>query len=326
MQEFPQIYLTLHGVPVSEIEPNKEFFVQSFDGGWVFNKNNSIYEIENVCIKIHDSLAVKIFGNKEIYWSILPYLPTFLCEAGLNSESTFSRDLFNEFLQRFDNDEYINKALYLYDSRKLVSSIQEITAEVIQLQGEFYRILNLHQLFYPELDQEDGLYYVTSSAVTNLFAILGFIYIRLYSLLDYITKLAYEIEFIEPCFHEYPKLKSKNILYGQKKKIKFNNLKDSLFERCSLINEVETIRNHIIHDGFVDDMPKVYRVIKDKKIIEKYILLPDMDENRRLTTLKNRNLFYGGEDKINLRLPYLIIEFQKKLMVTLEAFYKELTE
>lgn len=64
-------------------------------------------------------------------------------------------------------------------------------------------------------------------------------------------------------------------------------------------------------------MPKAYEVIKDGVAIEKFVLMPDMT-NGRFDRSKNRNLFYGGEDRINRRLPDLIREFMNREVATLQ--------
>ena len=74
----------------------------------------------------------------------------------------------------------------------------------------------------------------------------------------------------------------------------------------------------MIHDGLLDEMPKVYRVISNGKCVEKFLLFPDQDEDGRFMTYKNRNLFYYNENKINYRLPNIVQEFQKRLLLTLE--------
>jgi len=44
----------------------------------------------------------------------------------------------------------------------------------------------------------------------------------------------------------------------------------------------------------------------------------------RFDRFKNRNLFFGNEGKINLRLPKLIEEFQTRQIATLEQILKPL--
>jgi hypothetical protein len=205
----------------------------------------------------------------------------------------------------------------LYDCRKLISGIQECTKEVCFLVGEFYRSLNLDQLFYPPLAEPDGVRWITSPVVTSLTAMLNVIFIRLHSLLDYTTKLVHEIEHLRQDFSTYPKLSSSSIQFGDRRRTGWGEEPGTLFEFSEPMREIELVRNLVIHDGLLDDMPKVYKVVKDGRTVEKFVLMPDRTGGR-FDRHRNRALFYSGDDKINLRLPTLISQFQVRQLVTLE--------
>lgn len=318
-------YLALNGIPISgTLDAGATVFWRDPQGTWLPNQGNYLSQVEQICVQLHEALAERIFGTKAAYWEFLRESPELLSTAGVNSECTLSKEQFSKLLPQLSQRLPINKALYLYDCRKLVSSIQECSKEVMQLQGEFYQALNLETLFFPEIDEPDGLRWVTSPVVTKIFALLGFIYIRLHSLLDYATKLAIEVENLKTEFAKYPRLSSKNCLYSDRKRVSFNGRPGTLFEQCTELVEVEAVRNHIIHDGLLDDMPKAYRVISEGVCVEKYILFPDRNNEGRLDTFTNRNLFYGGEDKINLRLPALIANFQLRLIQSLQPLLAKL--
>lgn len=310
-------YLTLHGVPLSDVPRNGVVYF-SFDpqGVWRASTGDLSHEIENACVRMHDALAAQIFDGIGKYHAILSTVPEWVVTAGLNSEAPISRDFF-EKLVRANNNPTINKLLYLYDCRRLVSGIQEALIEVVQLQGEFYKTLNLEELFYPPGVSPDGIRHIGSPVTAKLIALINVIYIRLHSLLDYATKLVFEAEHLRTDFSRYPRLASKNKLFGDRRRISLNNKIGTLFEPCDLITETEALRNLIIHDGFFDEQPKVYEVRANGVVQERFILLPDR-ENGRLTSYGSRNLFYGNEDKINMRLPSFIAEFQKRLLLTVK--------
>lgn len=313
------MYLSLNGVPTTTPASSDVFFYRDPQGGWSLNTGSEIYDIDNTCVMLHDLLAERVFGSMNEFHSFLNFCPEFVFTAGLNSECEISKVLFKSLLDKKPENFPLYQALYLFDCRKLVSGIQECSREVIQLQGEFYNTFNLEEFFFPKIDEDDGVRYVTSPVVTRLYALLSFIYIRMYSLLDYITKLSLEIEGLKSDFSSYPKMISKNKLYGDRKNVSFNGLEGTLFEKCPLINEVEAVRNHVIHDGLLDDLPKAYRVISHGECIEKFILFPDLSEEGRFEVFNNRKLFYSRSDKINLRLPYLIKEFNVRLLKTLNV-------
>lgn len=252
------------------------------------------------------------------YETVKYAMPEFVYTVGLNSEGTLSVAQFEQLLAEFNKLEHLNTFLYLYDCQKLVSSLQECNKEVDQLLGEFFKVLNLEPLFYPVVQQPDGIRYNTSPTVTKLFAHLSFIFVRLHSLLDYSAKLAAEVEKLRSDFTRYPKLASRNILFGDRKKLAINNTKGTVFEPCELVTTIETLRNHVIHDGLFDDMPKAYEHIESGAVLERFILMPDMTRGQ-FDRFNNRNLFFGTEDKINLRLHVLIDEFQTRLEMTVAA-------
>ncbi|WP_417748905.1 hypothetical protein [Rosistilla oblonga] len=318
-------FLNLDGIPTdTPPEDGAIYFALDPQGAWYPNCDTFLYDIDSACVTLHDSFAKSLFGGLEQYHAFLPAAPEFLSTAGMNSESTVSRADFAKLVEQFPTDRPFNLALYLYDCRKLVSGIQECSKEVMQLQGEFYAVLNLEEFFFPSIDEPDGIRYVSSPVVTKLTTLLGGVFIRLHSLLDYVTKVAYEIENLQTSFDSYPKLSAKSILYGDRKRISLNKSPGTLFEPCTLITEIEAVRNHLIHDGLLDDLPKAYRVIRDQACVEKFVLFPDRTDEGHFEKFKNRTLFYGTEDKINQRLPDLVIDFMRRLHATTKALQAQI--
>mgnify|MGYP005859206379 CR=1 FL=1 len=318
------VYLTLPGVPVADHPPKGEvYFWFDPQGVWRASHGDLSHEIDDACARIHDALAATIFDGIGNYYALLPMIPEWVVNAGLNSEAPISRDLF-EKLVGANSDATLHKLLYLYDCRKLVSGIQEALIEVVQLQGEFYKTLNLEELFYPPGVSPDGLRHIGSPVTAKLIAFINVIYVRLHSLLDYAAKLAFEVEHMRTDFSRYPRLASRNKLFGDRRRISLNNKVGTLFEACELITETEALRNLVIHEGFFDEQPKVYEFRENGVVQERYILMPDR-ESGRLTSHVNRSLFYGSEDKINLRLPDFLGEFQKRLLLTVSETLRSFT-
>jgi hypothetical protein len=79
-----------------------------------------------------------------------------------------------------------------------------------------------------------------------------------------------------------------------------------------------SIRNEIVHNSSIDSIPKVFQVIDNKQLVEKFILLPDF-QNGFIKTYKNRKRFFFDEIKLNEILPGLVIDFWQRLQVTLQA-------
>ncbi len=320
------LFLTPHGVPRQNPPAAGETaYVRDPQGAWRPWQGDLLFEIEAECVHLHDAFAAALFGDIRLYHQLLPVIPQFVPEAGLNSESTLSRENFEKFVGALRDMPFLNQLLYLYDCRKLVSAIQECTKEVCFLVGEFYRRLNLDDLFFPPVAEPDGVRWMTSPVVTSLTATLNVIYIRLHSLLDYTTKLIYEIEHLRADFTSYPKLSSSNIQFGDRRRTGWDEVPGTLFEPGEPVTEIELVRNLVIHDGLLDDMPKAYKIVQDGRAIEKFVLMPDRTGGR-LDRYKNRTLFYSREDKINLRLPDLVAAFQAKQVATLQRALLRLLE
>lgn len=309
------IYLTCYGVPVEGKPPDgKPFFVYDQQGAWRLGNGDLLEAIDDVCARIHEALATRIFGSYDGYYTILREAPDWIHTAGLDSESSMSKQDFEKITRAHPSEE-LHKLLYLHDCRKLVYGIQETIKEVVYLQGEFFRGLNLDDLFHPPSIIPDGLRHSSSPVTSKLIAFVNVIYVRLHSLLDYTVKLAYEVEHLKTSFAEYPRLSSRHKLYGDRRHVSWNMKAGTLFEPCELAVEIETFRNLVIHDGLLDHYPKVYEDRKDGVVVERFLLLPDR-VGGRLSTSTNRNLFYNGEDKINLRLPALLAEFQERILAS----------
>ena len=270
---------------------------------------------------LYDALSSTLFAGLQSYHELSTTLPQGILEAGLTSESPVSRDHFEKILVAAKNTPHLNRLLYLYDCGKLISGIQECTKEVCLLMGEFYRILNLE--VSSSILEPDGVRWVTSPAVTNLTATLNMIYIRLHSLLDYIMKFMFEIEHLQDHFRTYPKLSSSGVVFADRRRTTWDQRPGTLFETGEPIDEIILVRNLVIHEGFLDDIPKAYVVIRGGNVVEKFVLMPDRT-GPNWDRHKNRHLFYSREDKVNLRLPSLLETFQRKQITTLQLAHDRL--
>ena len=317
-------FLNLDGIPSKAPRGDgSPYFCFDPQGSWRVSKGSRLYDIENLCVRLHDAFKFRIMEDVD-YSQLVYQVPQFASLSGHNSESNLTKELFELFLQKSADFPEINRFLYLYDCQSLITSIQECTNEVDQILGEFYFTFNVENFFYPPMKHEDGIRYTSSPVTTKLFAFLGFLFMRLHSLLDYTVKVAFEAEYIREDFLGYPKLSSKHMQYGHRKKVKFDKQIGTLFEDSDFMTTVETLRNHLIHDGLLDDMPKAYENIENGIAVEKFVLFPDMTAGR-FDSFVNRKLFFGREDKINLRLPDFLTEFQSRQVETLSLVLKELS-
>src|SRR4051812_29158851 len=89
------IFLTLHGVARHDTPPDGQLaYVLDPQGAWRPVHGDLLHEIEGQCVRLQEAFASVLFGGIADYYALLPVIPPFIHEAGLNSESTFSRGAF----------------------------------------------------------------------------------------------------------------------------------------------------------------------------------------------------------------------------------------
>lgn len=318
-------FLGIDGVPVKTIPENgKDFLTYNQIGFWSLPDFAIFDEIETKYFNLYSQVEKKLWGSTREYVNTPISLEwkNVLESTGLNPQSELSKNDFNKMLSDItDNNDknLVNKYLYTTDVFCLISNIQEVSNELFYLSGEFYYILNFdsYSTGLPK-DMEQGVIISKSPLANKLIGLMTLIFVRCHSLLDYFTKLAYELENINLNFNSYPKLSSSKKIYRHKKNLKINDIEGTLFKRDSFINKIEAYRNALIHDGLLDDTPRIHKRYEHGKLVERYILLPDTKEDGFLETHVNRRFFYSQEVKFNLILPDLLRTFQKRQLKTLK--------
>ncbi|SHF10278.1 hypothetical protein [Chryseobacterium vrystaatense] len=314
------MFYNINGIPSESPSEEKFFITENIIKDFIFKEGDLTLEIENICIRLRNKIAISIFGKVENlhFLNSCPIFP-FVAYAGIDAEIRISKLEFEKTYSEIEDKKTLNKLLYYYDVENLISSIQNSVLETKYLVGNFYKLLNENNFLVAEnyTTVDNGIQYASGPIVVNITSIVNYLFINLYSQLDFVTKLAYEIENLNLDFEKYPKLKSKDILYGDQKKIKLAYHPNSLFEFSNDIKIIMYLRNEIVHNASIDSIPKVYQVIKDKKVIEKFILLPDF-ENGIIKVFKNRRRFFNDDVKLNEILPAMITDFWMRLKLTLE--------
>jgi hypothetical protein len=313
------MYYNTNGIP-SELPKPESFWVEEFMGNFVFKEGDITSDIDFKCVALRYEVAKKLFGSTEEYYRLAASAPIFFPYGGIDAEIKISKEEFESLVNKIGNHEISNKMLYYYDITNILGTLQNGILETKYILGEFYRTLNLNSFL---LDGnrtifDNGVQFASGVIVTNITSLVNHLFISLYSQLDFITKFIYEFENIATDFTAYPKLKSRHILYGDMKKTSLKDLTGSLFDQSVKINMVISLRNEIVHNASFDSMLKVYQVIENNVLVEKFILLPDL-KNGFVKTFRNRKRFFDDGTKLNEILPELVTDFWKRLQVTLNA-------
>lgn len=307
-------FYNLDGLPSDEktdksivVEWNDQFSIIAYD-------NTSDLDVK--LISLTNKVAEELFGSLQILYNFpLTFAHTY---GGVDAEIKVSKQEFEKWVYSQKSIE-THKILFYYDFQNLVGSLQNLVSESRFLFCDFYKTFNVNSFMLSTKPiQPNGLMFASGQIVTNIFSKINHLFINLTSQLDFITKILFEIENLPIDFNEYPKMKSKGILYGDFKKIKSINFENTLFEKTDEIKLIISLRNEIIHNASFENIPKVYQKFEDNILVEKFIYIPDYT-NGLFDTFKNRNRFFNNEVKLNEQLPTLIKDFWIRLENTIDS-------
>lgn len=315
------MYYHLNGIPSDNPREN-EFWITYFQDRFIVKESDLSYELEDSLLRLYSVVQTKLFGSPQKYYEKIYTMGQWIPYAGIDAELKISKTNFEKFLKVSKSNE-THKMLYYYDCVNLIGSLQNLVQESKYLFCDFYRVLNTNSfMLQSQPINPTMLMFASGLLVTDLFSKVNHLFITLSSQLDYVTKLLFELKFIHTDFEEYPKLKSKGLLYGDFRKLKFEDISNTVFEKVECINLILNIRNEIIHNSSFENIPKVYQLFEDNVMLEKFVLIPD-HTNGNFDTYKNRNRFFDNDVKLNEVLPEIIWDFQKRLIRTLNLLEED---
>lgn len=298
----------------SDEKTNKSIVLEWNNQFSIFAKDNTA-ELDFKLISLTHKVAVILFGSQE---NLYNYSLTFAHSlGGIDAEIKISK---KEFEKWVNNQKSVDthKILFYYDFKNLIGSLQNLILESRFLFCDFYKTLNINSFMLSQNPINPDIFmFASGQLVTNIFSKINHLFINLASQLDFLTKIAFELENLPKDFLEYPKLRSNNLLYGDFKKIKSLPFDKTLFDKTDDMKLIISLRNEIIHNASFENTPKVYQQFKENKLIEKFILVPDFT-NGNFDTFKNRNRFFNNEVKLNEILPNLVTDFWSKMEITID--------
>ncbi|MBQ8322378.1 MAG: hypothetical protein IJX91_00245 [Clostridia bacterium] len=286
---------------------------------YVYNGDNIIFEVDKALVSLYDKFGNIYFPDTATYCKQMYSIPIFVQDAGQSSDCGISTELFNKMIDNSHTilGDNLFKHLYLVDCQYLIGSIQNHVIEMNDYFIRYYIDLSLCSVG-PYDENYEGVFFHVSTSSRVLSSLVETYFIRAYSILDLLIKIVYEIKNPITTFNKYVKLVSNEKIWGDRKKLVFNDVKDTLFEECELVKVVESLRNEIVHNGTWELNPKIFIVNTNKKIKEKYMLFPDFEQGR-LACVKNRKHFFSKGQKINDIFPKIHLEFMNRLLKTIEV-------
>ena len=282
-----------------------------------YTRDNLVRELDSELIALYDTFRNQYFSNTDTYYKNLDIIPMGLYIGGQSSEIAISKE---QFLQLKNTvSPYLKdiaKHIYVSDCQYLVSTVQNLIQAIEFCFVQYY--IQISKIELPtELPTNDNSFLLTSEESMQLMFFVETFFTKMYSILDIMVKIVYELENPRVNFPSITKLTSSEKLWGDKKHIKMNRLPNSIFEDCESIRKIEALRNEAVHNGTWEFRPRVFLQVDNKTIIERYTLAPDF-ENGRLSAVKNRRHFFSTGTKINDMLVSIHNEFYERLIVTLK--------
>lgn len=274
-----------------------------------------LYDLDNEFVRLYDKFRDLVFEDTDKYYSQKNLLPIFIQVAGYDSDSEIPAIIFEKLLRKSQDIPDLNKHLYLVDSQFMVGTMQNL---FIGMNYDFINYFKkIIQVKGRTFDEADCIIYAMSGQVAEICSVLIGYFTKAYSILDMLTKTAYEMQQMTNDYSTYKKLKSSKILWGDKKKLTIDNSCGTVFEKDELITSIETLRNEFVHNGSWELNPKVFLKFINREIVERYVIFPDL-QNGQLIKFNNRRHFFSEGIKVNDILPKMHINYLNKILNTLK--------
>ena len=286
---------------------------------YIYPGDSLFYELDSQLVELYDKFRDLFFPDTKQYYDELDFMPIFVQSAGQDSDCALSSEQFSLFLQNVDYSELpnINRHLYLVDCQYLIGTIQNLLMGMEDAFIHYFIRLPLIQPIIPLEETNTKVLMQSSVETINLSCTLENYFVKAYSILDMLCKIAFEIQRPQESFSEYKKLKSTSILWGNRKQIDIQGTTGTVFDNNDLIRKIESIRNEIVHNGTWELRPKVFIRTEKCAIVERFMLFPDFSQGH-LATVKNRRHFFGSGIKVNEILPIIHQEYRTQILNTVK--------
>lgn len=276
-------------------------------------------DINNEIVRLHDIVLYNIFDDID-YYKIVGNVPMWIRNVGHSEEGSLDKAIF-EKLVKLNNNYLTHKFLYYHDFESLVNSLQNrvsMISDMIDIL--FNKLTPLNNLSKMEFEN------IGFTTDIEIHALLNTVIINVCSSCDILTKIAHELSNLKTiAYDKYPKMISKDILYGDSKRLESQfKIDGTIFEspKPLIIKKFESLRNEIIHNGSIDFYYNIYYGEKDEKLYN-WVLIPSFDKEGNLTSYNSRRKFYPiGCLSFNEILTPMVIEFLTLILGTVSLLNK----
>lgn len=294
--------------------------LESLSGDQLIYPGDSLKnKIDDELVSLDDKLRDLIFKDRDMYYAGINAIPIFAQSAGQDSDCQISAGTFNKLIheETFSKIPNIYRYLYLADCQFLVGTIQNLLSGMDGAFTDYYiKICNIGNNIRPFKPNSTMCF--ISQSVSSISSLLESYFIKAYSILDMLCKLANEFEHPENDFSTYKKIKNADLLWGYRKNLHINGTPKTVFETSDLISAIECLRNEVIHNGSWELNPKIFITFREGTIAERYMLFPDI-VNGRLASIKSRRHFFSLDNKVNEILPQIHLKYLNRVLNTAKA-------
>ncbi len=285
---------------------------------YIYTGDSIRFELDSELAILYDKFRDLLFENVDEYYSELDKLPIFVQEAGFDSDCKLDSESFLELVEEYQTEiANFYKHLYLVDIQFLVATVQNLLDGMdYSLINYFVQICNVDVNDYAT-DQKDTVVMLHSQEARYLSSLLESYFTKAYSILDILTKIVYEFENKHNSFDSFKKTKSAKILWGDRKRLSIKDEPQTIFVRSNTVKIIEALRNEVVHNGSLEQNPKVFITLENNEIVERFMLLPDFIDGN-LVTVKNRKHFFSDGNKANDLLPQMHMDYLKEILSTIK--------
>lgn len=317
------MYYSINGIS-SQTPIDGEFCIEEWESmrgvEYSYPGDNLLYDLDNTLNDMYDLMLKYVFADTDTYYSLIGSLPIIAEEAGYSPESQMSNDVLNSIIQRVGKNSIIGREMLLADLQFLIGSINNLASSLSFDFINFYVFLS--KVDFSKDHLVGNTIYTTGHRSGIVFSSLTSYITKAYSILDMTTKLAYEFDKDPGSYKELTKLRSKDILFGAKKKLSLDKIPGTIFEDSnkSCIPIIKSLRHELVHNGAWDLFPKIYCEFKDDIPNRKYIYWPDFKEGHLACSI-NRKRFFSTSYTANEALVAIHLEFLNRLILTINLLY-----
>lgn len=296
--------------------PTQDLLYDSFD---------SIQEqIHSRLIDLDNLIIERLFGNQSTYYSIIRFCPIAISKGGFSPEMTFDRNSFADYAKRFSFEE-ARRLIYLDDLRYLTESFGETYDQAV---GSLRMVFCALGEIEPIGGISNGVFKVSSPKSHSMMREVESFVIRLYSSLDILSHLLFELNRIPDRFESFKKIQSdKSALYSAfRSKGPHSGDEGHICNDFPEVLYLEDIRNEIVHNRAFENSATCYITLENGIVKERFFLLLDSNENGRLPRWNGRCRFYSQENKGTERLSTLYREISIRISNSLDCAIDDLSK